>query len=404
MALGPKNRRGFTLIELLVVIAIIAVLISLLLPAVQSAREAARRAQCVNNLKQLGLAAANFVSVNNKLPMGVYEPWALGLNNQTAGDYTVSDFYHPFGPNWAVQLLPFLEQQTLYNASNVNGYPGFNGPYMSPDGVQIPNNNLYNMDWANSTLRATRLNVFVCPSDGYNDTANNFLGSASDANDQYLSGTLPNDPRSGVLLMNWARGNYGAVEGGTDSDHTVNGVEGNNNAPFPPSSKRGVMGVNFGVSYAAVTDGTTNTAFFAEMRSGISTIDIRGTWAMGFSGASFCCETRSYNPTPNSMNWAGPPPGSDDGGDELQTCLSTWARVPNLAALGMPCNTSSPDHQGQGDGLNNSGGQARSLHPGGVNIGLGDGSVRFIKNSISNVTWFSLIVSNDGRIISADQY
>ena len=120
---GAK-RRGFTLIELLVVIAIISVLISLLLPAVQSARESARRAQCVNNLKQLGLAAANFVSSNNKLPMGVMEPWALGLTNQTAGDYTVSDFYHPFGPNWAVQLLPFMEQQTLYNASNVTGYPG----------------------------------------------------------------------------------------------------------------------------------------------------------------------------------------------------------------------------------------------------------------------------------------
>ena len=79
-------------------------------------------------------------------------------------------------------------------------------------------------------------------------------------------------------------------------------------------------------------------------------------------------------------------------------------RVPNLAALGMPCNTGTPDHNGQGDGLNNSGGQARSLHPGGVNIGLGDGSVRFIKNSISNVTWFSLMVSDDTWIISADQY
>ena len=78
--------------------------------------------------------------------------------------------------------------------------------------------------------------------------------------------------------------------------------------------------------------------------------------------------------------------------------------MPNLAALGMPCNCSPRQHQGQGDGLNNSGGQARSLHPGGVNIGLGDGSVRFIKNSIANKTWFSLMVSNDTWIISADQY
>ncbi len=397
------KRRGFTLIELLVVISIIAVLISLLLPAVQSAREAARRAQCVNNLKQLGLAAANFVSTNNKLPQGVMEPWAIGLTNQTAGDYTVSDFYHPFGPNWAVLLLPFMEQSTLYNASNVTGYPGVAAP-QSPDGVVVPNNNLYNMDWANTTVRSTRLNVFVCPSDAYNDTSNNFLSSSADATDANLSSTLPNDPRTGALLLNWARGNYGAVEGGTDSDHTVNGNEGTSNAPFKGTSKRGVMGVNFGVSLAAVTDGTSNTAFFAEMRSGVATIDIRGTWAMGFAGASLCCETRPYNPTPNCMNWAGPPAVADDGGDELQTCLSTYLRVPNMAALGMPCNTGTPDHQGQGDGLNNSGGQARSLHPGGVNIGLGDGSVRFIKNSISNVTWFSLMVSDDTWIISADQY
>jgi len=396
------KRRGFTLIELLVVIAIIAVLISLLLPAVQSAREAARRAQCVNNLKQLGLAAHNFISANNSLPLGVNEPWALGLTYQQAGDYTVSDFSNPFGPNWAVMLLPYLEQQTLYNASNVTGYPGFSAT-MSPDGIQVPNNNLYNMDWANSTLRSTRLNVFVCPSDSYNDPSNNFLSSSADVTDQYLSSTLPNDPRTGTLLLNWARGNYGAVEGGTDSDHTVNGNEGLTNAPFKGTSKRGVMGVNFGVTLAAITDGTSNTAFFAEMRSGVATIDIRGTWAMGMAGASLCCETRPYNPTPNCMNWAGPPPG-DDGGDELQTCLSTWTRVPNLAALGMPCNTGTPDHQGKGNGLNNSGGQARSLHPGGVNVCLGDGSVTFIKNSIANVTWFSLMVSDDTWIISADQY
>jgi prepilin-type N-terminal cleavage/methylation domain-containing protein/prepilin-type processing-associated H-X9-DG protein len=394
------KRRAFTLIELLVVIAIIAVLIALLLPAVQSAREAARRAQCVNNLKQLGLAAHNFITVNNKLPLGVREPWADGLDNQSAGDFTVSDLTKPFGPNWAVTLLPYLEQPALFNACNVLGYPGIPGPYTTPDGNTVPNANLYNMDWACPTVISTRLNVFVCPSDGYNEVANNFLSSASDLG----LGVTPTDQRNGAQLVNWARGNYGAVEGGTDSDHTVNGVDGASNAPFKGTSKRGAMGVNFGISLAANTDGTSNTAYFAEMRTGVATIDVRGTWALGMSGASLCCETRPYNPTPNCKNWAGPPPNSDDGGDELQTCFFTWQRVPNLGAMGMPCNTSMGNTNGQNNGLNNSGGQARSLHPGGVNVGLGDGSVRFIKNSIANTTWFSLIVSNDTWIISADQY
>src|ERR1700737_2345469 len=105
--------RAFTLIELLVVIAIIAVLIALLLPAVQAAREAARRAQCVNNVKQLGLALHNFESTNGKFPKGINEPYVNGLSDQQASDALVSDATEPFGPNWAVMILPFMEQQNL---------------------------------------------------------------------------------------------------------------------------------------------------------------------------------------------------------------------------------------------------------------------------------------------------
>ncbi len=116
----------------------------------------------------------------------------------------------------------------------------------------MPNANLYNMDWANSTVISTRLNAFVCSSDNYNDTLNNFMSSSAD----WGLGITPTDQRSGLQLVNWARGNYGAVEGGTDSDHTVNGVQGTSNAPFKGTSKRGVMGVNFGVTLGAVSDGT----------------------------------------------------------------------------------------------------------------------------------------------------
>jgi prepilin-type N-terminal cleavage/methylation domain-containing protein/prepilin-type processing-associated H-X9-DG protein len=131
------SSRGFTLIELLVVIAIIAVLIALLLPAVQAAREAARRSQCVNNLKQLALACANYESANGVFPLGSFQMPQPGDPGGTpcSGDHEHSIF---------MRLLPFYEQSTLYNAQN------FNIHYTL---VQ------------NSTVQATGLQALWCPSD-----------------------------------------------------------------------------------------------------------------------------------------------------------------------------------------------------------------------------------------------
>jgi len=384
--------RGFTLIELLVVIAIIAVLIALLLPAVQAAREAARRAQCTNNAKNLVLGLMNYESANGTFPKGVNQPYTNGLDDLTGSDALASDQTEPFGPNWAIMILPYIEQQALFNSSNVLGYPGWPGPYAVANASTAPNQAMYNMDWANTTVRSTRLNVFVCPTDPNNNPSNNFF-SAGDATN--YSQYAPMDQKNGVPLTNWARGNYGAVQGATDLDHVLNGVPGNRWDPFRGMPKVGTMGLNFGSRIPEVTDGLSNTALVAELRVGLGTIDLRGTWALGLGMASLAGHAKPYNPTPNNR-YGLPYPNCRDGGDEVQAGDVMGPLFPNAAAQGMGFNC--------GGGMFNSGGQSRSLHPGGVVVGFGDGTVKFIKDSISQRIWYSLLVRSDGTVLSADQY
>jgi prepilin-type processing-associated H-X9-DG protein len=124
-------------------------------------------------------------------------------------------------------------------------------------------------------------------------------------------------------------------------------------------------------------------------------MDIRGTWAIGLGQASLCCHAKIYNPTPNNKNGF-PYPNCNDGGDETQAGAILGPLFPNAALDGMGFNC--------GGGMFNSGGQSRSKHPGGVNVGFGDGSVHFIKNSISQWVWFQILVKADGTVMSSDQY
>ena len=175
---SSSSRRGFTLIELLVVIAIIAVLIALLLPAVQSAREAARRAQCTNNLKQLGLAFANYEATNGVFPLGAVtgvtnaanSGWGNQLNNN--------------GVSWVALTLPFFEQNNLFNSINFQ--------------VAITNN-LAQPDFA--TAWYTKINTLQCPSDGDQDGFRADGRSGGGGLGQYAATAAPLPPGGGTPMV-----------------------------------------------------------------------------------------------------------------------------------------------------------------------------------------------------------
>jgi prepilin-type N-terminal cleavage/methylation domain-containing protein/prepilin-type processing-associated H-X9-DG protein len=379
-----RFRRGFTLIELLVVIAIIAILVALLVPAVQKVREAAARTQCVNNLKQIGLAAHNYVDGNKKLPVGVQIPY--GIDSDPLQPLGTLNIGSPFGPNWAVYLLPYIEQSALYNLANVNSYPGTT--QTQPD--NLAGFATYNLSWR--AIVWEPLATMLCPSDAYNQTPYN------DPSGVDAPMSVPNIPNNGLV---WARGNYAATAGFTDFDHTIGGSNAMGNNPFDgsgsdginpqsavnaPVSKGPVFCGNYATRLAEVKDGTSNTIFFNEIRAGISPLDPRGVWAMGMPGASFTNAGRSYNPTPNNIL------GDDaNSGDELQNCYKFWyLGIGSQENMGCFPNVS-------GDVMTSA--MARSLHPGGVNACFGDGSVRFVGNGIDQFTWCILQSKNDGYLI-----
>jgi prepilin-type N-terminal cleavage/methylation domain-containing protein/prepilin-type processing-associated H-X9-DG protein len=373
-----QRRNGFTLIELLVVIAIIAVLVGLLLPAVQKVREAANRMQCANNLKQIALASHTYHDSNSQLMIGCYIPYAQD------GFHDTQDITTPFGPNWAVYLLPYIEEVNIYNTINIASYPG------TPLPLNLTNYATYDRSWR--AIRGYSIKTFLCPSDAFNRKG-------------------PFNDTSGVdapAEAGWARGNYAATCGFTDSDHTTDGSDALGNNPFdgsgsdgsvpgnplnPPVAKGPIFffstnGVN-GTRLTDITDGLSNTILFNEIRTGFNALDSRGSWALGHPGASLTEAGRNYNPTPNNMLDS---PDGQTYGDELQNCYKFWFQgIGSTYGLGCFPNTS-------GDQMNS--GMARSMHTGGVNCAFADGSVHFIKNTIDQYTWCIMQSKDDQQILS----
>jgi prepilin-type N-terminal cleavage/methylation domain-containing protein/prepilin-type processing-associated H-X9-DG protein len=363
----PLARPGFTLIELLVVIAIIAVLIALLLPAVQSAREAARRAQCTNNLKQIGLALYNYESSQGSFP-----PAGESTNyNVPAGTAPKTQFVDG-GWSALARILPFMEGGNSFTALN------FNVDYNEATGM-------------NYTGCQTVVNVFLCP-------------STARATDGGKDGVDPNDP---ITALNGGYGynDYGATNY-TDIDPLglTGGLGSSPATPYRNKLSRADGLLHQGKTrIAEITDGTSNTIAIGEdagrdptylspyteaYYDGFNPRPILGLGPAGLAAGAF----RRY------WRWAEP--------DEA------------YGVSGVPNNKFRPDHEvvpwpwvnpppggfvAQGNNAGNND-ELFSFHPAGVNILMGDGSVRFLKDAVNVVVLRGLVTLKGSEVISADQY
>jgi prepilin-type N-terminal cleavage/methylation domain-containing protein/prepilin-type processing-associated H-X9-DG protein len=370
MLLKVSVQRGYTFIELLVVVAILGVLMALLLPALQKVRTAARRIQCASNMRQLGIAAHGYADAYGRFPVGSTMPYATPANKPSIADasgipppellydLTLTDsparrnsdpIRYPFGPNWAVFLLPHIEQEGLYVAARVQDYmPG----YLNDDAAK--------RDQWQLAVKDKVIRTYLCPAD---------LGNVA----PFEGYTHKPGP--------WARGNYAANAGPGWWQMSLNG--------YSYSEAYGqtgpVMGINFGAVPHTIADGTTATVLFTEVRVGINAKDPRGVWAMGYPGASITAANAIGDcPRPNDRN---------ETSDDVQGCPDVYYRGIGTRDR-MGCNT----------GFANLGwpswqAQSRSQHPGGVNLCFVDGSVHFIRENIDQSIWFSLLSTNDGRSV-----
>lgn len=247
----PKNRGGFTLIELLVVIAIIAILIALLLPAVQQAREAARRTQCKNHLKQIALAAHNFHDTYNRFPGAYYGPphsvaaGANGPKNLTWNDHQFLGLLP--------QLLPQMEQGNAYERINVWKGLDFR-PHPTVAGDYQPEIR-YSSDAQTWALGQNTVPSFMCPSDPQKSTSGN-TPSRMHTHETSAGGTI-------TLYL------FGGEQGlGITNYMGTGGFMGHVTLPIAGGNLKGVFGSRSKTNFRDITDGTSNTIMFGEVTGG----------------------------------------------------------------------------------------------------------------------------------------
>jgi prepilin-type N-terminal cleavage/methylation domain-containing protein/prepilin-type processing-associated H-X9-DG protein len=339
---------GFTLIELLVVIAIIAVLIALLLPAVQAAREAARRIQCVNNLKQMGVALHNYHEAQNLFPPGYVSRINSAIVDPCNQDSEAQNGID-LGSGWAwgSMILPQMDQQPLFNSINFNLSVAYA---------------------ANNTCSTAYLSVYICPSDA---SGPHLVPVLSDPPDPAQPGTYG----GATVVDTVARGNYvgcfGLGEICAGSTPSTNPYPGD-----PIGIPAGVFYRNSSVNIAGILDGTSNTVAIGERSHNLSFV----TWT-----------ARSIN------GWLGKTPPEQGGGDKFNPSPEEcWTQI--LGPAGLEDGNRTPNNP-----------EAHvedywSLHPAGVNFLFADGSVKSLKNSIDARVFRALFTRALGEVVSADAY
>lgn len=363
--------RGFTLIELLVVIAIIAVLIALLLPAVQSAREAARRLQCTNNMKQIGLALHNYADANGVFPMTTTSAKA------GPGGVCQNGLF-----SWHATVLPQIEQQPLYNAINfqVGNADDCADPEVVLHAATI------SASHPNGTAARTVIAGYLCPSEAYQIPT--------------TMGTSRPAPQSYSGNAGWTPDTSGPAEGPRIGRH--NGFIGLEDPVGRPSWHVGP------ISVAMISDGLSQTVAVAERRIPRSTDpndleamlgepEATRSYCAGGSGASRTlhawqryCGTVSF-PDPAWTVYSG------------RAWISGWGHAGGVYMQVMPINARSCHiYGGESDG--NIMITPGSAHAGGINLLFGDGSVRFVKDKINLPVWWALGTRNGSEVVSADAY